>query len=237
MILLLTGAEGGCTSPPPGQRLAVSTGPVRDCIEGCPHGTTFHVTGAGFPASAVLKVYLPAVDGHPELPRINLDDARTLADGSFSVTTIIDSCRVVADPSSVPGTLVLAVDDAAGTRLNATFVGSDKLVCRPPFAIYRHVQPCGDPLCPLTLTTDSATSIGVHWNGRDARRANYVVRYRGLDDTAWTTTRMFGGDVADVAINNLAPGLTYTFELTACEGLFGALRCDPWLTIGDAATT
>jgi Fibronectin type III domain len=253
LILLLGGAilssgescdvsSSSDSSPGGSARMTVSTKPT-SCREGesadCYRATTIVIDGSGFRAGSTLKIYIPTSPDVPELPEIVFSQSENIGGaGRFHVESFRQSCKPLARPTEVRPTLVLAADDANGARLSFTFIATRELVCQPPFAMLTYVRPCGDPLCP-TLTTDSPTSIGVHWDIRDVDYNQYFIRY-GLigDEEHWQTTRNFGADVSAVAINNLSPGTGYGFDLLACfSAAFGSTQiCDPWHPVGVAAT-
>jgi hypothetical protein len=234
------GSPGGST-PDSSVRLSVSTRPA-SCIEGgsadCYRATTVAIDGSGFPTGATLKIYVPTSPEMPELPEIVFSkNENTGGSGRFHVESQRQSCLALAHPSEVHPALVLAADDPSGSRLSFTFIAAKELVCQPPFAMLTYTRPCGDTLCP-TLTADSPTSIGVHWDIRDVGYNTYFIRY-GLigDEDHWQTTRNFGADVSQVAINNLTPSTGYGFDLLACVSAIGSAQiCDPWRPVGVAAT-
>lgn len=158
--------------------------------------------------------------------------------GTFRAVERDAPCTVVARPGEAPGTLSLVADDTgANIRRAVTFLGMEHVICRPPFTRLARPTACGSPdLCP-TLTTDSSSTIGVHWINREAGYDNFMIRYAPMDADTWTETRTFGSDVSSVAINNLTAGITYEFELLACHTYFLASSdCTGWVPVGTGAT-
>lgn len=196
------------------------------------------ITGERFTPGSHLKIHIPAgqVSG---LGAVVIDaDVVVGGAGAFRAVERDAPCTVVARPGDAPSALSLVADEvAAAVRRAVTFIGSEQVVCRPPFTRLARPTACGSPdLCP-TLSTDSASTIGVHWINREAGYDLFTIRYAPMDVDTWTQTRDFGGDVSSVAVNNLTPGVTYEFELLACHTNFLASSdCTGWVPVGTAAT-
>lgn len=238
VCLSIMGAASNCESIRQSS-LSVSVEPS-SCIEGesggCYRAVDLRIDGSGLPADTPVRIYLPEVAGDGQPGEIPIISDRTTSLGTISTRSIVDRCQIVAAADLVNPARVFAIDDASGSRLAFTFVDARSFVCQPPFARLSGTQPCGSGLCP-SLSTDSPTSIGVHWDRREVRADKYRISYGPMDGTsAPTTTRDFGSDVGDVAINNLVPRITYVFRVQSCSSPFiGSDTCYEWVEVGYAA--
>jgi hypothetical protein len=196
------------------------------------------VTGERFAPGSHLKIHIPS--GQVAGLGAVVIGAEVVVGGSgaFRAVERYAPCTVLARPGDARRVLSLVADDVrADVRRAATFVGSEHVVCRPPFTRLARPTACGSPnLCP-TLSTDNSSTIGVHWTNREAGYDRFTIRYAPMDADTWTQTRDLGGDVSSVAVNNLNPGVTYEFELLACHTNFLASSdCTGWVPVGTGAT-
>jgi hypothetical protein len=217
---------------------AVGT-PCADGDLSCYRPFQITVDGKGFAAGTRLSVFLPPSDQTSEFTGIVIGGLPLTVgvDGSFHVETHVNKCRTITHSKDIRSSLFVVADDLSGVRQGFAFVPTSTVICQPPFAVAERAGAC-DPtiLCPR-MTNDNATTVGLHWRPPALHNGFYRMRYWVSDDAAHYTEHTFGGDVRDVAVNNLRPNTTYTFTMQSCTeaSTFGKDDCAPWQTVGVAS--
>lgn len=242
-VLIFVGAAN-CDPNQPGTGGTMTVSAVATpCADGdlsCYRPYRITVDGTGFPAGSRLSVFLPPSDQAADFKGFVIGGLPLTvgADGSFHVETHIDKCATITHPKDIRSSLFVVADDLSGARQGFGLVPTSTVVCQPPYAVLTRSGPCNPAiLCPR-LTNDGATTVGLHWQPPTEHNGFYRMRYSVSGDDAHYTEHTFGGDVRDVAVNNLQPGTTYTFIMQSCTeaSTLGRDDCGQWLSVGVAAS-
>lgn len=240
--LFFTGAAN-CDQNAPGNGGALNVSAVgTPCAAGdpsCYRPYQITVDGSRFAAGTRVKVYLPPSDQAPEFQGFVVGGLppTVAADGTFHVMLKLGKCSAVIHPKEMRSSLVVAADNLSGDRLSFAFVPTSTVICQPPYALPARSEPCDPATVCAHLTNDGATTVGMHWQPPTTHNGFYRIRYSVLGDEGHYTEHKFGGDVRDVAVNNLQPGTSYGFIMQSCTEAptLGRDDCGQWQPVGTAA--